>query len=178
MTQPRIQKAEVLAGLTSQLEDYLETIFILQNEDRVARAKDIASRLGVTRGTVTSALKSLGEKGLINYQPYSHITLTDLGEQAAERVVHRHQTLVQYFRSVLQLPVEMAEENACRAEHILDAEVIERMNRFMEFLDRCPRTDPSWRQSFTEYCTVDREMDDCRDCLGRCLAGLYNRAAD
>jgi DtxR family Mn-dependent transcriptional regulator len=47
---------------------------VLQNENTVARVKDIAEKLGVLSGTVTSALRTLSEKNLINYKPYSFIT--------------------------------------------------------------------------------------------------------
>jgi DtxR family Mn-dependent transcriptional regulator len=65
--------------LSENLEDYLETILELEKTQKVARVKDIAEMRGVLRGSVTGALKSLAEKGLINYEPYSFITLTRKG---------------------------------------------------------------------------------------------------
>ena len=174
--QPVIEAAPNLS-LTTQLEDYLEAIAELQEADRVARAKDIAERLGITRGTVTSALRSLNEKGLINYQPYSHITLTKAGEEIAARIIHRHKVLSRYLSKVLKLPSELAEDNACRAEHILDKQVIDRLVHLMEFLERCPRMDTVWKDSFADFCPDIEDPDPaaCRDCLGRCLAGLYQK---
>lgn len=162
-------------GLTSQSEDYLEAIAELQKEDRVARAKDIADRLGVTRGTVTSALKNLHDKGLINYQPYSHITLTGSGERLAAGIIHRHETLTKYFQEVLQLTPETAEANACRAEHVLGIEVIEKMVCFLEFLDECPRTSDVWRKAFDQFCMSGGEKSDCKECVGQCLAEIYGK---
>jgi DtxR family transcriptional regulator, Mn-dependent transcriptional regulator len=66
-------------GLSESLENYLETILYLEQSQKVARAKDIADRLNVQRGSVTGALKNLSEKGYINYEPYSFITLTSEG---------------------------------------------------------------------------------------------------
>ena len=63
-----------MKGLSENLENYLETILVLQNENTVARVKDIAEKLGVLSGTVTSALRTLSDKKLINYKPYSFIT--------------------------------------------------------------------------------------------------------
>ena len=166
-------KGQEAEGLTWQSEDYLEAIAILQKEDRVARAKDIADRLGVTRGTVTSALKGLHEKGLINYQPYSYITLTDDGRKLAEEIIRRHETLALYFQRVLHLPPDQAEANACRAEHVLDAEVIDRMLCFLRFLDECPRTSEVWQHAFDKFCVSGAEKSDCKQCVGQCLAKLY-----
>lgn len=166
------------AEMTAKLEDYLEVIADLQREQRVARAKDIADRLEVTRGTVTSALKSLSEKGLINYQPYSHITLTPQGERLAAEIIFRHQTLARYFREILLLPGPMAEENACRAEHVLDPEVINRMVQFMDFVDKCPRTGESWAHAFDGFCDGGGEQSNCKECMGQSLASLYRYNED
>lgn len=165
-------------GLTPQLEDYLETIAVLQANNPVARAKDIADRLGVTPATVTSALRSLAEKGLINYQPYSHITLTEQGRQTAAEILRRHEVLTEFFAVVLRAPGQQAEDNACRAEHVLDPEIIERMIRFLNFLKSCPRTGEVWREAFERFCHQKPDHDDCKECVGRCLAGLYAQPSE
>ena len=51
-------------GISESMENYLETILDLENTNRVARGKDIADRLGIQRGSVTSALKNLEEKNI------------------------------------------------------------------------------------------------------------------
>ena len=135
--------------------------------------RDIADRLGITRGTVTSALKSLSEKGLINYQPYSHITLTATGEQIAAKIIRRHRIVSRYLHEVLQLPLDVSEDNACRAEHVLDRQVIDRLVCHLEFLEKCPRMGTVWRDSVNLFCKDGINQQNCRECLGRCLAGLY-----
>lgn len=159
--------------LSPQLEDYLEAIAILQEEDHVARAKDIADRLGVTRATVTSALRSLSEKDLINYQPYSHITLTKVGEALASEIRRRHHTLTEFFKVVLRMPALQAEENACRAEHVLDPELIDKMIFLLSFLKKCPRTNNVWSQAFDSFCGDNASEADCKECVGKCLADIY-----
>jgi len=56
--------------LSDSLEDYLEIILALEKQKKVARVKDIAEEMSVLRGSVTSALKNLSSKELINYEPY------------------------------------------------------------------------------------------------------------
>ncbi len=73
-------------GLSESLEDYLEIILDLEKTHKVARTRDIAEKKGVKRGTVTGALKSLGEKGLITYEPYSFVTLTQKVQQLPRRL--------------------------------------------------------------------------------------------
>ena len=66
-----------LPVLTSAMEDYLEAIYHLEQERRIARVRDIADRLGVKMSSVSSALKSLGSRGFIRYDPHQFITLTN-----------------------------------------------------------------------------------------------------
>jgi DtxR family Mn-dependent transcriptional regulator len=82
-------------SLSENLEDYLETILSLEKTNKVARVKDIAEKMGVLRGSVTGALKSLVEKGFINYEPYSYITLTKKGAAIAR---DRHRQVGSVYR--------------------------------------------------------------------------------
>src|SRR5512142_1982408 len=90
--------------LSESLEDYLEAIYHLEREARVARAADIASRLNVSRPSVTGALRGLAERGLIHYVPYGTVTLTAEGRRAANAVVRRHSILKEFLEKVLSLP--------------------------------------------------------------------------
>ena len=92
-----------ISELSESLQGYLEVILELEGLKKVARAKDIADRLDIQRGSVTAALKSLEEKGLIHYQPYSFITLTDSGKTVAEEIAHRHRVLKDFLLNVLQI---------------------------------------------------------------------------
>lgn len=129
----RVQKT---GKLSESLEDYLEAIFNLLEGRTVARSKDIAEQLGVTRASVTGALRNLARKGLIHYKPYGFITLTDKGGRMAARVVRRHQVLHSFFADILGLEEGMSQEAACRAEHTLGSEIINRLTMFMEFISR------------------------------------------
>jgi DtxR family Mn-dependent transcriptional regulator len=161
-------------ALSSNLEDYLEAIFHLQAENRVARAKDIAERLSVSRASVSGALKTLAERRLIHYSPYSFITLTDQGETVARQVIERHCTLRDFFENFLRLDPELAEANACRMEHAIDAQVLERLIQFLEFVRHCPRGGADWLEAFHDVCRRDLETDpaQCRACLEDCLVKL------
>ena len=152
--------------LSESMENYLEVILALEQENKVARAKDIADRLQVQRGSVTGALKSLGEKGLINYEPYSFITLTPIGKRIARDVTHRHQVLKDFLLNVLQIDPKTAEDNACRMEHAIDKKTIDRLILFIEYIHVCPRAGEDWLKSFTNYCQKDvSERAECSQCL-------------
>lgn len=151
---------------SESIENYLEVILDLENLQKVARAKDIAERIGVNRGSVSGALKNLSEKGLINYEPYSFITLTPEGKRVAEEVARRHGILKRFLLNILSLDPQAAETIACRMEHAIDKDTADRLLRFIEFIDTCPRTGRDWIESFTHYCGIkEGELPDCAACI-------------
>jgi DtxR family Mn-dependent transcriptional regulator len=155
-------------GLSASLEDYLEVIFHLEQSNRVARAKDIADQMSVQRASVTGALKALAGRGLINYSPYSFITLTPAGRGIAREVIRRHKVLKEFFMNTLQLGPEDAEANACRIEHAIDPAAIERLVAFVEFMSICPRTGTDWFDAFARFCKLGLQTSDCQACLKLC----------
>lgn len=158
------------AKLSESMEDYLETILSLEQEHKVARAKDIADRMGVLRGTVTGALKSLAEKGLINYEPYSFITLTPKGRAIGREVTRRHGIIRNFLQQVLDLDAGSAEQNACRMEHAMDRAAIDRLVQFIEYIQYCPRTGGDWVAGFTDYYShSNHDRNDCRECIDACM---------
>ncbi len=125
-------------GLTSALEDYLETIFELVRDRKVARVKDIAKARGVRAGSVTPAMHRLAELGLIRYVEREYIDLTPAGEKAARRVYARHQVLARFFHHVLGTPEDVAQADACAMEHSLSDQGMDHLVRFLEFMQVCP----------------------------------------
>jgi DtxR family Mn-dependent transcriptional regulator len=152
--------------LSESLQGYLEVILDLEGMQKVARARDIADRLKIQRGSVTGALKSLEEKGLIHYQPYSFITLTDSGKKVAEELAHRHRVLKDFLLNVLQIDEPTAETTACRMEHVIDRKTVEKLVCFIEYIHTCPRAGEEWLESFVRFCKSDRKHSGkCPTCI-------------
>ncbi len=137
--------------LSASLEDYIETIYHIVKEKQVARAKNIADEMGVSRASVTEALRTLSSKGLINYAPYEVITMTDVGREVAEDVIFRHTTLKNFFTRILTIKDSIAEEAACKIEHAAPPEVIGRMIDFMKFVERCPQVEKGLINKFRDF---------------------------
>lgn len=152
--------------LTESIENYLEVILDLEKTHKVARVKDIADRLKIQRGSVTSGLRTLAEKGLIHYAPYSFITLTGKGKAVAIDVASRHATLKDFLLNVLQINPETAEQTACRMEHSIDPQTLERLVCFLEYIAKCPRAGEQWVQSFQKFCSNKVCLPvDCQKCI-------------
>lgn len=152
-------------SLSASLEDYIEAIAHIVDEKKVARGKEIAKRLKVSRASVTEALRALSKKGLVNYEPYEVITLTEKGLVVAEDVIRRHEALKEFFVKVLAIDDSIAEESACRIEHAAPPEVIERLIHFVKFIEVCPRGGADLIKGFTEYCEKGRTKESCEECL-------------
>ncbi|MCG8640494.1 MAG: metal-dependent transcriptional regulator [Desulfobacterales bacterium] len=120
--------------LTATLEDYLAAIFRIVGRNGEARSNAIADEMGVTRSTVTTALKSLAARNLILYKPYSPIRLTPEGKEVGKRIAHRNFILNEFFGSILQLPEAQAQETACRVEHAVNDDTVFQLGRFILFL--------------------------------------------
>lgn len=126
-------------SISASLEDYLEAIIVSARRYGAARARDIAKRLKVTSASVTGALRSLAEKGLIHYAPYELITLTPEGEKLAQGVLRRHEALKAFFIKALQAEETEAESAACAMEHAMPRSLLDRLTRFVQTLDEPPR---------------------------------------
>ncbi len=158
--------------LSPSLEDYLEAVLILVRRGRVARVRDIAAHLDVGKSSVTGAVKTLAKRGLVNYEPYQFITLTDRGRELAEDVSSRHVLLREFLSDVLGLDEDVAEANAYRMEHAVDAELLERLGKFSVFVRDCPRAGDSWVRAFVERCGAgDVDAEVCNRCAAEIDSG-------
>ena len=141
---------ETVTRLSASLEDYLEAIFHIVAKNQVARAKDVARRLGVTRSSVTVAMRALAERDLINYARYEVITLTAEGKRISEEVVKRHRTLEDFFVKILSVDSGLADKAACEMEHSLPREILGPLTDFVDFVERCPECLEEFRQEQAE----------------------------
>ncbi len=122
--------------LSQSLEDYLEAILILERTYKVARVKQIADMLDVRMPSVTNAVKLLREKELVNYQKNSYISLTDKGMEIAVQVSNRHVTIKTFLQEVLRFTDDDAEQTACRIEHVIDGDFIQRLELLNQFFEK------------------------------------------
>jgi DtxR family Mn-dependent transcriptional regulator len=137
--------------LSASLEDYLEAIFNLAGESNIARSKDIAETLGVSKASVTGALRMLKEKGLANYKPYDYVTLTEAGKKNAAEIVRKHNIIKSFFINILGIEKDIAQQAACKAEHTLGPEVIARLLSFIEFVSKNSKKGRDFTDRFEKF---------------------------
>ena len=110
------------------LEDYLETILLLQKNIGQVRSIDIANEMNFTKPSVSIAMKNLREKGYITMADTGYITLTEDGRQRAEDVLERHTILADLLIHI-GVSKETAMADACKIEHDLSEESFEAIKR-------------------------------------------------
>ena len=150
--------------LTATLEDYLEAIYVLASRERGARVGDIARQVDVHKSTVTAALHSLAERELVHYVPYKPITLTARGRRLGETIFRRHKTLRRFLTDVLGIEETVAEDAACKMEHVIPPQVIGRFTSFADYIESCPRAGARFTRGFGYFCKAGPDHGDCERC--------------
>lgn len=117
--------------MTQSLEDYLETIYLIIQTNKVARVKEISERMNVKKPSAINAIKELGKRGLLHHEKYGYIELTDEGIKAAEIIFEKHKMIKKFLIDVLGVSEEVAENDACQMEHILTKETLDSIEKFM-----------------------------------------------
>ena len=163
--------------LSASQEDYLETIYHIEMKNRVVRVKDIAQALKVNSPSVTGALNTLKDKNLVNYAPYKFVTLTEKGKAIARGVIHRHNTLRDFFIKVLRVDHQESDEAACRMEHAIPKTILERLIKFIEFIDNCPLAGAKWVDGFGYFCDHG-DRSQCERCISEFAESALNRIED
>ena len=146
--------------LSRRLEDYLEAVGDLVQAKGSARVRDIAARTGVSMPTVTTSLRQLAKAGLVHYDPYELVTLTDRGQELSQGIRGRHDALADFLESVLGMDGATAQENACRMEHVVDDSVLERLGMLVEFFNRHKAGEQEWLTRFQSFCRRKQTRGD------------------
>ena len=111
-------------------EDYLESILIIQEQAGQVRSIDVVNKLGLSKPSVSIAMKKLRENGYISMAADGLITLNDSGLEIASRIYHRHRTLTELF-ALLGVSPQNAAADACKVEHDLSEETFARIHDFV-----------------------------------------------
>lgn len=113
-------------------EDYLETILIIQEEKGRVRSVDVARKLAVSKPSVSRAMGILKNDGYIIFDENQRIVLTEKGFEKASNIYGRHKLLTAFLMKIAGVPEEQAEKNACRAEHVIDSDIVAGIDAWMK----------------------------------------------
>lgn len=110
---------------------YLDAIYHLEERGEVATTSNLAQEMGVSMASVSEMLRKLGEQGLLNYEPYQPVTLTEKGWQRAIQLARRHRLWEVFLVEKLGMGWEAVYREACDLEHATSEAVIEALAEFL-----------------------------------------------
>lgn len=141
--------------LTSSQEEYLKTIYLLeQNNDKV-RVTDIANKLGITKPSVNKAINILKNIQLLNYETYGNITLTKQGINMAKDIIKRYDILKMFLVEIIEVDEEQAQEEAKAMKHAISENTAKKLNKYISQIMNLGDLN----------CGYDENSEKCRNCV-------------
>lgn len=117
--------------ITSSLEEYLKTIYILENTEGQVRVTDISKKLNCSKPSVNRALNCLKDEGLIFYETYGEIDITDEGTKIAESIIKRYDILKLFLVEILGVDEELAQSEATKMKHSISEDTIAKLEDYI-----------------------------------------------
>lgn len=154
-------KQKMLKQYSASMEDYLEAIANLYRDEKVVKVRQLSRTLNVKMPSVTAALERLSEEGLVIHKQYGDIKLTPEGDRAAQDVIRRHRALSRFFTEGLDINKEIAEEDACKIEHVISPITLERIIKFIEFIEACPLGADNFPKRYRHYLEHGEVPPEC-----------------
>ena len=139
---------------TTTMEEYIEAIFELERKNGHAHTTEIAAALKVKPASVTEMLQKLKDDGYVEHEPYKAAVLTQKGKKVARDLLDKHETLAE-FLMIIGVEKKVAESDACQIEHHVTAETMDKLHKFVEFVDKAPK-DPKWLKHYQEFARTGR----------------------
>jgi len=128
--------------ITPATEDYLRTIYALEEEVQPVIAARVADEMGVSASTMVSTLRRLQREGYLKVERRKEIRLTAAGKRIAERILRRHYLIERFLTDLLGLDWVKAHQEAHRLEHAVSQEVEERLAKLLKDPMTCPHGNP------------------------------------
>jgi len=180
-----------MVNATSSEEEYLERIYRFEESGRKrVKTTDLAKDLGVSPASVTEMLsESLSKKGLVDYEPYKGVKLTKKGKTLASSMMRKHRLAERLLVDVVGVNWDESHEEACKLEHALSKEVLEKLDKALGNPASCPhgnvipdqdgKAEPDDSHPLTDYeppsmVEVTRISNERADLLNQlCSMGIF-----
>ena len=154
-----------MKDLTQSLEKYLNAVYEIIETNTAARIKDVVKKLNVGMASTSQAIKTLTQKGYLNYEPYGVITMTPKGKQAIMKKLKRHEIICNFLEKCLLMDKKTIESSANNIEFSMTEEVLERFVEYLTFMQKCSCKEPKWIKSFQYFINNGRMQDKCTQCI-------------
>ena len=132
----------MLPNLTQAEENYIKSIYHLQQSDGSVNTNELATKLGARPASITDMLKKLKAKKLLQYEPYKEFCLSVQGKKIALGIVRRHRLWEYFLVKKLQFGWDEVHEIAEELEHVSSKKLVEKLDAFLNNPHFDPHGDP------------------------------------
>lgn len=148
--------------LTHSGAHYLMAIQKIHEEQGYARLSDVAKRLKISKGSLSTSLKPLMKKKLILEDENKHLSLSKTGEHFAQNIRNTYSVINHLFSKILNVDAEIAEVDACKIEHLLSEESTSELLKMVKALDHNPALLKSLQGEMHQY--ENCSIQGCKTC--------------
>ena len=159
-------------------ENYLKSLFILANSSNVVNIKELSNSLNVKLPTTTSMMKNLRKQGLVNYEKYKPISLTESGRKIAANVIRNHRLTEMFLVEKMGFGWEEVHEIAEQVEHINSSVFFERMDELLGHPKFDPHGSPIPDKSGNVSEEIKLRLTDCKQGDNVKLVALANDSSE
>jgi len=145
--------------LSSNIEEYLETIYKISQKEKTVKTSKISKELGITPASVSEMLKKLKKMDYVDYSQYKGVKLTENGLKVAKNITRKHRLLERFLHDILKLKDHFLHDQACEMEHSLSDDAERALCQVLDHPDKCPD------DSVIPAC--DLKFTTCEECLRR-----------
>ena len=138
-------------------EEYLKTMYILKKQKGNIRVTDIAEKMNCSKPSVNKALNNLKINGLVNYEAYGIIELTNEGENLAKKIIETYDIVYLFLKDVLNLETDSAKNEAEQIKLAISDDTINNLAKYVHKVLDLNNLD----------CNYDINRESCRMCLRR-----------
>ncbi len=143
--------------ISKALEEYLKTMYILKKQNGNIRVTDIAKKMNCTKPSVNKAIYNLKDNGLLNYESYGTIELTEEGEELAKKILEAYDIIYVFLKDVLELEEENAKEEAEKIKSTISDNTINKLAKYVHEVLGLSNLN----------CNYDINKEKCRCCIKR-----------
>ena len=143
--------------ISKSLEEYLKTMYLLRKQYEKIRVTDIANKMNISKASVNKAVNNLKEEGLLEYETYGSILLTQQGEDLAKKILEAYDIVYLFLKDVLNLDEKDAKNEAENIKAAISDNTINKLAKYVHKTLGLNNLD----------CNYDVNKEKCRNCLRR-----------
>ena len=116
---------------TTNREDYLRGLYILNEEKGEIKSIDLAHYLNVSKPSVSEMVQELNKEGLVSYRKYSKLKFTAKGKRIAQKLTSKHRLIELFLKNVLKIDSKNVHQEAHRLEHAFSDDSINKIKKLL-----------------------------------------------